>query len=619
MDYIKLFESLKELKGIQDIWHKVLDMLKETDKLGDQSLIVLCIYFSLIDDGNICIPLNPDMLYDRWEKKWDNLLISNRKQLNNPLSKNDIEEAIKEIENDLQNCNLFKVESIDGIEWLYSVKYLNAKKTIESNIEKLFKNKRSNFSYENNSIEIENIDEYQQKAVVEGLKKNLVITGGPGTGKTTVAYHIIKNILSRLEEEKEVLNNWSLYFAAPSGKAADRMKESIFEVLDKDERIKKGSAVCKKIESIEPSTIHRLLKFRPDINAFAYNGNNKLPEKSIFIIDEVSMIDVCLFASLLDAISENSIVFLLGDKNQLPPVDAGAILGDIISQVENIVELKISHRTNEIIGKAAESVNSGNVPDDINWLTNLGDFNTALCNINKASELAVVRLIELDSIINSWISNSFDSENFTKCENLDYETSITNDFDNLFSSLVDKSKILCAERNGYSGSININRLVESAIFKNDASRTYHPGQVLMITKNLPLLDLYNGDNGIVVKFSQSETLWFTVKKSSGDDTEFKDGNILRKNGFVFYPLEEIPTDSIETSYAITIHKSQGSGYGNVLIFLPQRDKHPLLNRQILYTAITRSKGSVFVVSSRESLKQAVENVITRDTNIKLKF
>ena len=140
----------------------------------------------------------------------------------------------------------------------------------------------------------------------------------------------------------------------------------------------------------------------------------------------------------------------------------------------------------------------------------------------------------------------------------------------------------------------------------------------MINKNNKMLDLYNGDSGILVTFEKDPTLYFMVKKATNlvkEEGKFED-KIFKIDDFTFYPLRLITRSEIDLSYAITIHKSQGSDYKNILVILPTAKGHPLLNRQIIYTAITRTKGNTYILSNQERLVESKDFVIVRDTNIK---
>jgi len=132
-----------------------------------------------------------------------------------------------------------------------------------------------------------------------------------------------------------------------------------------------------------------------------------------------------------------------------------------------------------------------------------------------------------------------------------------------------------------------------------------------------LLDLYNGDSGVLVTFKDDDTLYFMVRKQTNliEQEGKKEDEIFKLGDFSFYPLRLITLTEIDLAYAITIHKSQGSDYENILVVLPTAKGHPLLNRQIIYTAITRTKGNTYILSNQERLIESKDTVIVRDTNI----
>ena len=153
---------------------------------------------------------------------------------------------------------------------------------------------------------------------------------------------------------------------------------------------------------------------------------------------------------------------------------------------------------------------------------------------------------------------------------------------------------------------------------------FFAGELLMLTKNLALLDLYNGDSGIVIdmKIDEKKFIKYLMvkKKAKKSDLEnekdsSEQGGIFRKGDYIFYPINLLPREAIETAYAITIHKSQGSGYKAILVFFPEQIGHPLLNRQIVYTAITRTEGSTYIVATKETIEHAKKTIIERDTMI----
>ena len=145
---------------------------------------------------------------------------------------------------------------------------------------------------------------------------------------------------------------------------------------------------------------------------------------------------------------------------------------------------------------------------------------------------------------------------------------------------------------------------------------YFPGQLLMITKNQEMFKLYNGDTGIVIY--DGNTPYLMVKKAPTQSTT-EDGSLKAptRDAYTFYSLALLPSDAIETAFAITIHKSQGSEYDHVTVFLPKQEGHPLLNNQIIYTGITRAKQVVEIIATPETFKAACEAVTQRDTGIEL--
>jgi exodeoxyribonuclease V alpha subunit len=191
-------------------------------------------------------------------------------------------------------------------------------------------------------------DDRQAEVIARGVSQNLIVTGGPGTGKTTV----IGFLLWKLFASDADYLNWDLYMAAPSGKAADRLAESMDDTLHEI-----STAACdenprfvEKLAKASSYTLHRLLKYSVAKGGFTFNSGNPLPEKAIYIIDEASMIDVSLFAAFLQALppSGNFKLFILGDPNQLPSVDAGAVLGNILEFDYNfVVKLIRSNRFND--------------------------------------------------------------------------------------------------------------------------------------------------------------------------------------------------------------------------------------------------------------------------------
>lgn len=663
MNYKDFFNQLYKLNAISSIWEKILDMLREMEKkISDQALDIFCIYFSLLDDGNTCIALNKEKLLAKWMKKWNGLLLVNEvsEEEKDILQEKDFEHIIEEglksfkdgslksiIEDNPSEENkgkIFIISNIDGNDWLFAEKYYCAKNIIEERIKKLFlAGQKKSLDKKSIADEFEKLTdkkfklkERQLEAIARGQKENLIITGGPGTGKTTVITYLLWELFKDEDNLKK-----HLYLAAPSGKAADRMKESILEAINKI-NCDSDCAAFKKLNTSDSYTIHRLLSYAPQENSFIYNSENQFNKDSIFVIDEASMIDIDLFASLLAAIPDQARVFILGDKDQLPSVQAGAVLGEILSKKkDSVVELNESNRFNSDseIGRLKDAVQNEQLElKDFLHFEKWSAWKKDFPSERNAGENPV-DFIELDEgqkgkeiseIVCNWSAAFYDHLADKKISPA-YKLKASFDKENL--QLLDKlwtdsmkAKILCAERRGLRGVENINKIICDNIREKNqlydfSQGNYFPGQLLMINQNQKMYKLYNGDCGIVVRFENNPFLYLMIEKSAeGEEKERSfsfENRIFAAGRFMFYPLYLLPGEALETAYAITIHKSQGSGYDNILIFLPEQEQHPLLNRQIFYTAITRTSGSTYIVASEEILCNARKNIIERDTMIQL--
>ncbi len=651
------FKKLSDMNCITPVWEKVLDVLIELEpSVSFEALAVFCIYFSLLDDGNICIPVSQGKLIDKWQKKWEGLLLQEGRLAQK--AKDDIyfEDIINkglpqispELLPDLIAESGFSKPFIIDAGWLFATKYYKAKINIENRIKLIMKHntikpleeeKQNIREYFKNLTSAEGctpmlLKDEQLEALLRGLNENLIITGGPGTGKTTVVCYLLWELFLT-----QNVMDYSLFLAAPSGKAADRMKESISETLARLnlEKIPAGPeresarTVFEKLNSAQSSTIHRLLSFNPSTNGFRYNAENQFDEKSIFVIDEASMIDITLFSSLLEAIPVSARVFILGDKDQLPSVQAGAVLGELLAKkTGSVAELKQSSRFNDNsdIGRLKNAMQDNKKLDrPLAFFTDWNDWKTSHSFTDlPQGEFPVTTFVpekkyedrkkQLEEIITSWREAFY--ENLVALARDASKDFAPSKLDSLWQA-ASKARILCAERKGLHGVETINNQICSSILKAQADATddYFTGQLLMLTKNQSIFCLYNGDSGIVVEHNNLKYLMVKKEIKNTGDTDVAQQGIFQKGSYIFYPLHLLPKESIETAYAITIHKSQGSGYKAILVLLPSLIGHPLLNRQIAYTAITRTEGATYIFADYDTLEHARQTVIERDTQIHL--
>jgi len=414
---------------------------------------------------------------------------------------------------------------------------------------------------------IELIDEidWQREAAIKVMKQSFsIITGGPGTGKTTTVVKILA-----LLQELAVLDNQPLHIAlaAPTGKAAMRLQESI--------GYSKSTLPCsEKIRQWIPETVttlHRLLGAKPSSPYFKHDASQPLVY-DLVVVDESSMVDLALMSKLVDALKPGSRLVLLGDKDQLASVESGAVLADLSAAlVDHTVELKKSHRFQGEIKDLAVAVNRQ-------------DFNKAWDVLNNDSQQ--VALLEGDLI--EYIVNGY-SPYLQKVKD-------SAEFKEIFAEF-SCFQVLCSNRQGEQGVVELNRKVEELMqrqHKIHIAGQWYVGRPIMVTQNNAAMQLYNGDIGICLldKDQQKLAVYF-----------------LRPDGGVRKVLpSRVPEH--ETVFAMTIHKSQGSEFDECLCVLPTVI-NPVLSKELIYTAITRAKSRVKIASSYAIFSQALQRRVNR--------
>lgn len=431
---------------------------------------------------------------------------------------------------------------------------------------------------------------WQQKAAELTLKQPfLVLSGGPGTGKTTTVSRILALLLEQhaeaQQQDETTAKGLRILLAAPTGKAAIRLLDSLQDVQGK-------LGISEQLRAKMPqqaSTLHKLLGFQLNSTQFKHHQNNPLPA-DVVIIDEASMIDIAMMAKLLDAIPTQATLILVGDKDQLSSVEIGSVFNDICNGLagsNHLISLQKNWRFSQHsgIGKLAKAVNNSEADLALEIIVN--DDQTD-CSLLPPTSIDPPKIPK--SLIEPW-QHYF--------EVLNQPNSTVDEIFNAFNEY----RILCALRRGLNGSQLLSDRIETEIAKlgmlkniksvSQNTASWYHGRPVMITQNSYSKGLFNGDTGIALKMNNQLKVYFPDNSKTIDNQE--------KRYKSFAPIR-LPAH--ETTWAMTIHKSQGSEFNQVTLVLPH-EVMPLLTKQLIYTGITRAKKKVTIIASDEILKAGI--------------
>ena len=442
-------------------------------------------------------------------------------------------------------------------------------------------------------------------AAVATLKNFCVVSGGPGTGKTYATAKILAMILGQPRKKA-----WRFFLCAPTGKAAARLSEAISEAkvtLDCDENILQAIPA-------EAKTIHRMLRPIRGTPYFHYNAENRLPV-DVVVVDEASMVDLPLMSKLIQAIPDDAKLILMGDRNQLASVEAGSVLGDICgNKKQNGFSASFGLKIQEIIESVSETIIkdppcASGIQDSILFFTKRYRFETgggihalsqAVNSGDPEKTLNILKKGEYPEI--EWIipSSMGEYHNWVRKKMLGKYKGLFHTEDPMeMIAGMDRCRVLCAVNQGPFGIHALNRLFESALQDRGFihrlyrhQRSWYQGKPVMIIENEYELDLYNGDVGVTTRDKSGQKSYSVYFKDSGD-------------GVRHYRTSRLPAH--QEVYAMTIHKSQGSEFDEVLLILPGKDT-PLLTRELLYTGITRAKQKLSILA----LESVIERTVSRD-------
>lgn len=445
-------------------------------------------------------------------------------------------------------------------------------------------------------------------AAITGILHNFtIITGGPGTGKTTTVAKILSILYATNPELKVAL-------AAPTGKAAARMAESLRQTT-----LPLDATVLEKFQSLHPSTIHRLLK---PVMGTPYFRHNRLQPLGydVVIIDECSMIDVALFAKLLDAIAPDTRLIMLGDKDQLASVEAGSLFGDLClaQSTLNLFSAERLSLINEFIDDPQQRILTSHISaDDSHPLfqhlielrrshrftghTGIGSFSKAIirndiAGLQQFLPPATDEQVVIDPLYSHELFEKFIAGYAAFIAEKDIPAALKK---------MNALRVLCAVREGEQGLYAINSRIEKYLDSKKLIQytlPFYENRPIILTRNYYEHGLFNGDTGIIRANDKGALMaWF--EDSSGALKSIMPGYL----------------SEAETVFAMTIHKSQGSEFDEVLVVLPPLADTPLLTRELLYTAVTRAKKQVYVQGSATTLLAATQRVVERASGIAARF
>ncbi len=448
--------------------------------------------------------------------------------------------------------------------------------------------------------------DHQARAAATALRHNLLlITGGPGTGKTTTITRLLVLLAAQARAANQPAPRVAL--AAPTGRAAERMAESLRHALQKLPAAGIDSALCEQLPSTG-TTLHRLLGVIPDSPRFRHHADNPLPYE-VIVVDEASMIDLPLMTKLVEAIAPGTRLVLLGDPDQLPSVEAGDVLSAILrasgdGQRSNAADAEaLRTLLGELPAEAIETKPSdfagarvqlqrGYRQSEALQLTPLanamrdGDAEQALALLREA-QLAGVHFHEGDiDPLQAWR------------EQLQHYWQSLADAASPADALAlaGRMRLLTAVREGPQGARGLNARIEDLLAGN-RGRALGPGwfhgRLLIIGENSYRHRLFNGDVGICLRDGSGISAWFP-----GDDPA---------NPRAFHPAA-LPLH--ESAFAMTVHKAQGSEFDQVWLQLPRRDNR-VLSRELLYTGITRARNGLHLAGSAEVIEAALARHASR--------
>ncbi|MDA0173675.1 exodeoxyribonuclease V subunit alpha [Solirubrobacter taibaiensis] len=417
-------------------------------------------------------------------------------------------------------------------------------------------------------------DDSQRTAAEAAVRRRFaVVAGGPGTGKTTT----VARILALLVEQSGGVPPL-VALAAPTGKAAQRLEEAVHEAAA-DPRFE---AAREFMLGLSASTLHKLLGARPGTNRRRHHRGNRLPHE-VVIVDETSMVSLSMMARLVEAVRPEARLILVGDPDQLSSIEAGAVLSDIVEAGrEGVVALDHVFRFGAGIGDLASAIRRNQPeevlsvlraePEGVRWI----DVDIAAPDaLDKLGEVRAAALAAARAVIAA--ARAGDAAGALKA--------------------LGAFRVLCAHRHGSYGVAVWMARIEAWLESELERGRWYAGRPLLVTENDYSLHLRNGDTGVVVA---------TAPGSVSAAFERR-GEVV-----TFAPTR---LSAVDTVYAMTVHKSQGSQFETAVVLLPSAAS-PILTRELLYTAVTRAQKELVLVGTETSVRAAVGRPIARASGLR---
>jgi exodeoxyribonuclease V alpha subunit len=468
----------------------------------------------------------------------------------------------------------------------------------------------------------------QQLAIALALLRNFaIISGGPGTGKTSIVLSLLRCLI-RIGMDPE-----RIALAAPTGRAAQRLTDAVHAVPAQEAQL----------AGLTASTLHQLLGYNPSRGTFRHHVENPVPAY-VIIVDEVSMVGLTLMSQLLQATDPAAKLILLGDKDQLPSVEAGAVLSNLVpsdiqpsysdalraqlakscSDLERtaragarplqdvLVILEKNYRSQPDIQEAARAVNrqDQSLVERLPTVDLPPDFadpeKRQGCRLLDIAGLSVVqwRQILLLWLEHHYLSAAAGSDGYRSLAEacvLPIAGEIAAPQQALLHQLfllLNRARVLTLIREGPWGCVGINGFMDQMLrqrLDRSARGRVFLGAPILVTRNDPARQLFNGDVGITLRSA-----------GGGYRVVFQ-----RSDGLVAYPVETLPGH--ELAFALTVHKSQGSEYNQVMLVLPPEGGRRLLSKEMIYTAITRAKDLALICATKEALATAIGRRVERES------